>query len=236
MRENTNIISENEFQSLRGCDFLVDDKTAEEFTKYMRKFNDLYRDFSHIVRKHTTTAQPSILDLGCGPGLLSNEILKLFPEAKVIGIDPLINMLLLAIQNVDETKGNQFIPLQGVSEMIPLKDDCIDTIVSRFSLPYWTNPHASFLEMHRILKTGGRVVLEALNKEFPKWKLFGIKIGMLLNHSGRDVSKYHIDAYKSAYTPKEVQTFFQRSGFIIVEQEGTKKEWKFLIIAEKRPE
>ena len=234
MWENTNIISVNEFQSSRGCDFLVDDKTAEEFTKYMKKFNALYKDLSQIVSKHTKTARPFILDLGCGPGLLSNEILKQIPEAIVIGIDPLINMLLLATQDVDEMRGNLFFPLQGVSEKIPLKDDCIDTIVSRFSLTYWKNPHASFLEMHRILRPGGRVVLEALNKEFPKWKLFGIKIGMLLNHSGRDVCRYHVDAYKSAFTHEDVQMFFQNSGFIIIEQEGTKNEWKFLFVAEKR--
>lgn len=236
MRENTNIISENEFHSPRGCDFLVADKTAEEFTKYMKKFNDLYRDLSQIVRKHTTTPRPVILDLGCGPGLLSNEILKKIPEAIVLGIDPLIKMLLLTTQNVDYSKGGLFIPLQGVSEKIPLKDDCINTIVSRFSLPYWKNPQLSFLEMYRILKPGGRVVVEALNKEFPKWKLFGIKIGMLLNHSGKDVSMYHVDAYKSAYTLEEVRMFFQKSGFTIVEQKGMKKEWKFLIVAEKRTE
>jgi ubiquinone/menaquinone biosynthesis C-methylase UbiE len=234
MRENTNIISENEFQSSCGCDFLVDDKTAEEFTKYMKNFKDLYRDLSQIVKKHTTTARPFLLDLGCGPGLLSNEILKQIPDAIVIGIDPVIKMLSLATKNIDETKNGLFIPLQGVSERIPLKNDCIDTIVSRFSLPYWKNPPVSFFEMHRILKPGGRVVLEALNKEFPKWKLFGIKIGMLLNHSGRDVCSYHVDAYKSAFTHEEVQMFFQNSGFTIIEQEGTKKEWKFLMIAGKR--
>jgi hypothetical protein len=52
-------------------DPLVDDKTADEFTLYMKKFTDLYNALSIIVKKHTTSSQPYILDLGCGPGLLS---------------------------------------------------------------------------------------------------------------------------------------------------------------------
>ncbi len=122
----------------------------------------------------------------------------------------------------------------GVSEKIPLNDNSIDTIVSRFSLPYWKQPLNSFLEMNRVLKPKGKIIFEALNRNFPKWKLFGIKVGMLLNRAGRDVTKYHVDAYALAHTQEEVETFFKKSGFVILEKEGTKNEWKFIIVAEKK--
>jgi predicted peroxiredoxin len=57
---------------------------------------------------------------------------------------------------------------------------------------------------------------------------------MLLNHAGRDVTKYHVDAYALAHTQKEVEMFFKNAGFRILEKQGKKKEWKFLIIAEKQ--
>ncbi|MBN1860717.1 MAG: class I SAM-dependent methyltransferase [Candidatus Thermoplasmatota archaeon] len=213
---------------------MVDDKTAEEFTTYMRKFTDLYIALSNLVKNQTTTPQPCILDLGCGPGLLSVEILKKIPDATVIGIDPLVKMLRLAQQNASTCGVHTFIPVQGISEKIPFKDQCIDTIVSRFSLPYWKQPHESFLEMNRVLKPKGRIVFEALNRSFPKWKLYGIKIGMLLHHAGRDVTKYHVDAYACAYTQEEVETFFMASGFDILEKKGKKNQWKFIITAQKR--
>ncbi len=200
----------------------------------MKKFSDLYIVLSSIVKKNTTASHPSILDLGCGPGLLSAEILKQIPDATVIGIDPLIKMLMLAKENTRDIGFQHFEPLQGVSEKIPLKDRSIDTIVSRFSLPYWKQPQNSFIEMNRVLKPNGRIIFEALNRNFPKWKLFAIKVGMLLNHAGRDVTKYHIDAYVLAHTQEEVETFFTKSGFVILEKEGKKNEWKFIIVAEKK--
>jgi len=213
---------------------LVDDKTADEFTAYMKKFTDLYIALSKSVKKYSTTTHPRILDLGCGPGLLSVEILKQIPDATVIGIDPLIKMLSLAKKNIEESCVEIFEPVLGVSEKIPLKDSSIDTIVSRFSLPYWRQPLNSFLEMNRVLKPNGKIIFEALNSNFPKWKLFGIKVGMLLNRAGRDVTKYHVDAYTLAHTQEEVETFFKKSGFVILEKEGTKNEWKFIIVAEKK--
>jgi ubiquinone/menaquinone biosynthesis C-methylase UbiE len=212
---------------------LVDDKTAEEFTVYMKKFTDLYIVLSTIVKNHTTTPHPRILDLGCGPGLLSVEILKQIPDATVIGIDPLIKMLLLAKENTNKSGVQIFEPVLGLSEKIPLKDNSIDTIVSRFSLPYWKQPHDSFLEMYRVLRPNGKIVFEALNRNFPKWKLFGIKVGMLFKHAGRNVTKYHVDAYALAHTQEEVEMFFKKSGFTILEKQGMKNEWKFIIVAEK---
>jgi len=213
---------------------LVDDKTADEFTAYMKKFIDLYIALSRFVKNHTTVSHPIILDLGCGPGLLSVEMLKQIPDALVIGIDPLMKMLMLAKENTATSDVQIFEPIRSISEKIPLKDNSIDTIVSRFSLPYWKHPQDSFLEMNRVLKPRGKVIFEALNRNFPKWKLFGIKIGMLLKRAGRDVTKYHVDAYASAHTQEEVEMFFRKSGFSILEKEGKKNEWKFIIVAEKK--
>ena len=213
---------------------MVDDKTVEEFSTYMKKFSDLYITLSKKVQVNTKSPQACVLDLGVGPGLLSREILRQIPGAFVIGIDPLMKMLILAKENVHQSNVRRFEPILGVSEKLPLKENSIDTIVSRFSLPYWEKPDESFQEMHRIIKPGGRVILEALNKEFPKWKLFGIKISMLFNHAGRDVTKYHVDAYSLAHTQEEVELFFKNSGFNILEKEGKKNDWKFTIVAEKK--
>ncbi|MCX6662010.1 MAG: class I SAM-dependent methyltransferase [Euryarchaeota archaeon] len=213
---------------------MVDDKTADEFTAYMKKFTDLYIVLSRSVKNHTTNPHPRILDLGCGPGLLSIEILKQIPDVTVIGMDPLIKMLMLAKENTDTSGVPIFEPVLGVSEKIPLKDNSIDTVVSRFSLPYWKEPLDSFLEMNRVLKPNGKIIFEALNRNFPKWKLFGIKVGMLLNRAGRDVTKYHVDAYALAHTQEEVEMLFNKSGFAILEKEGKKSEWKFIIVAEKK--
>ncbi len=194
---------------------------------------DLYIALSSVVKKHTELPNPYILDLGCGPGLLSAEILKQIPRATVIGIDPLKKMLTLAKENTKTSTVQIFEPILGISEKIPLKENSINVIVSRFSLPYWEHPQNSFSEMNRVLKPKGKIILEALNRDFPRWKLFGIKIGMLFNRAGRDVTKYHVDAYGLAHTQEEVEIFFKETGFTIVEIHGKKNEWKFTIVGEK---
>lgn len=213
---------------------LVDDKTAEEFSIYMKKFSDLYISLSKIVKNYTMTSQPRILDLGAGPGLLSLEILKQIPDAMVIGIDPLLKMMILAKENINQSNLSNFEPVLGVSNKLPLKDKSIDIIVSRFSLSYWKQPTKSFLEMYRVLNPGGKIVLEVLNNEYPKWKLLYIKMKMIFNHARREVIKYHVDAYSLAYTQEEIEMFFKNSGFHILEKDGKKNEWKFIIVAEKK--
>jgi ubiquinone/menaquinone biosynthesis C-methylase UbiE len=213
---------------------LIDDKTAEEFATYMKKFNDLYEYLASVIQKHTSSSHPFILDLGVGPGLLSVEIFRKMPQATIIGIDPLIKMLQLAKGNVKNADYQTFEPLIGISENISLKNSSVDLIASRFSLPYWTQPNKSFKEMARVLKPGGKVIFEALNRGFPTWKLLLVKIRMLFNRAGRDVTKYHIDAYKLAHTIEQVEQFFTDAGFTIIEKEGKKNEWRFIIVAEKK--
>jgi len=200
----------------------------------MKKFNDLYEYLASVVQRHSSSSHSFILDLGAGPGLLSVEIFRKMPQATIIGIDPLIKMLQLAKENVKNADFQTLEPVVGVSENIPLKNNTVDMIASRFSLPYWTRPNKSFQEMMRVLKPGGKVVLEALNRDFPTWKLLLIKIRMLFNRAGRDVTKYHVDAYKLAHTIEHVEQFFTDAGFTISEKEGKKSEWKFIIVAEKK--
>jgi len=213
---------------------LVDDRTAEEFAAYMKKFPEMYASLAQRVKNNISSSHPLICDLGAGPGLLSAEIAKQIPGATVVGIDPLRKMLQLAKENVYIETVKDFEPMLGVSEKIPLKNNTMDVIVSRFSLPYWKQPEKSFTEIYRILKPGGKVVLEALNRDFPSWKLLLTKLHMLFNQAGRDVTKYHTDAYLLAHTREQVEQYFIQAGFTILEREGKKKEWRFLVVAEKK--
>ena len=201
----------------------------------MKKYTTLYENLAKIIQKNLpqSPSKPLILDLGAGPGLLSADIKKLMPETNVINLDASIKMLEMAEKHAFKDDIRKFGVILSMSENIPLKSNSVDIVVSRFSLPYWEQPKASFAEMFRILKPGGRVVLEALNKDFPKWRLLLIKLHMFINMAGRDVIRYHIDTYEIAYTIEQVWRFLTDAKFSIIEKEGNKKDWKFTIIAEK---
>jgi len=220
------------FETKKLSKFLLDEKTAERFSKYMKKYPELYKNLTEIVKKNISKniKKPLIVDLGVGPGLLSLELNKQISNARIIGIDPLDKMLNLANKNV---KNGNFLVLLGASENIPLKKNCVDIVVSRFSLTYWENPIDSFKEINRILKPDGRLVLEALNRKFSKWKLFAIKIHMFFKSAGLGVIRYHSDAFKTAYDIKQVELFLKKSGFKIIFKEPNEKDWKFILVSEK---
>lgn len=210
---------------------MIDDKTAEKFARYMKKYPELYHHLARVVKHYAPKKKPVIIDLGIGPGLLSQELHTQMPNAIIIGVDPNKKMLSLAQQNACF---DTFEAKLGSSENIPVDDGSADIVVSRFSLTYWKDPKKSFSEMFRVLKKDGCVILEVINKDFPIWRLFLIKVHMLFNKAGADVTKYHVDVYKDAYTIDQVEQFFFNAGFSVVEKEGNRKEWKFLIVGKKK--
>jgi len=213
----------------------IDDAIAEKFATYMEKYPRFYQNLAKIVRQNTPYQidRPVVVDLGVGPGLLSLEIQRVMPEVSIMGLDPSIKMLKLARKRAFKADFKRFGAILSVAENIPLESDSVDILISRFSLPYWKRPMDGFSEIFRVLKPKGKLILEALNADFPSWKLFLIKLHMLSNSAGQEVIRYHVDAYESAYTMIQVERLLTDSRFRILTKEGNKKDWKFVIIAEK---
>jgi len=212
--------------------FILNEKTAERFSEYMKKFPELYSYLVGIIKNNISknVEKPVIVDLGTGSGLLFPEINKQISQAEVIGIDPSDKMLMVANKNI---KNNNFKTMQGKAEKIPLKNNSVDIVVSRFSLNYWEKPETGFSEIFRVLKPNGKIVLEVINKDFPRWKLFMIKIHMFVNKAGDDVIRYHSDSYKTGSTFNQVENFLTKSNFKIIYKEWSKKDWKFIVVGEK---
>ena len=212
--------------------FKLDKQSAEHFQKYMKKYPKLYEQLADTVKNNISRKNktPYIVDLGVGPGLLSLELFKRFPNATIIGVDPSRDMLILAKENI---KNEKFETRLGGIKKIPITNSISNLVVCRFSLTYWEKPRKEFAEINRILKPKGKVVMEFLNRDFPKWKLFLMKIHMHLKFAGFDVVKYHVDAYKTAYSLDSVKILFKDAGFKILNIEGNRKDWKFVIVAGK---
>ncbi|HEY0087671.1 MAG TPA: flippase-like domain-containing protein, partial [Candidatus Lokiarchaeia archaeon] len=220
------------YETRRLKNIIIDDKIVERFSNYIKKYPDVYRYLADIVKKNISNkiSKPVVLDLGSGPGLLSLEISKQLTNSTVIDIDPSDKMLNFAKKNV---KYNGFHTLLGKSENIPLKNDTIDVVVTRFSLPYWKKPMNSFKDIYRVLKPDGKFVIEELNRDFPKFKLFLINIHMFFKSAGFDLIRYHSDAYKTAYKIQDLETLLEKVGFKIIYREAKDKDWKYIIVAEK---
>jgi arsenite methyltransferase len=109
-------------------------------------------------------AGEAIVDLGSGAGIdvfLSAN--RVGPAGRVIGIDMTDEMLEKArrnarangYSNVEFRKGD-------IEARIPVDDGSVDAVISNCVINLTTDKTSSFKEIHRILRTGGRLVISDL--------------------------------------------------------------------------
>jgi len=103
----------------------------------------------------------TVLDLGCGTGRFV-EPLRNFFNAFVYGVDPSEKMLSEAKAN---TKSENVSYLKGSAEQIPLPDNTIDLIFLSMTYHHLRDVKKAVLEMKRVLKPGGYVVIRNATKE-----------------------------------------------------------------------
>ena len=116
------------------------------------------------VRDAAPQPGETLVDLGSGSGvecfLAAAEV---GPEGRVFGIDMTDDMLQLAIGSkkpVKERLGYDNIEFRkGFLEAIPLEDGCADVVISNCVINLSPDKRQTFLEIGRILKPGGRLVV-----------------------------------------------------------------------------
>lgn len=119
-----------------------------------------YRDWSRpqkewgakLIASMCLRGDESVLDIGCGDGLLTAQIAALVPNGKVVGIDSSSNMIGLAME------------LQGSNLSFQVLDAKDMSFHEEFSVAFsnaalhWVTDHRSLLrKVRRALAPGGRV-------------------------------------------------------------------------------
>ena len=110
--------------------------------------------YGEIINRVINANPKKILDVGCGTGnvlirLSSNEELSLY------GLDISENMIEIAKKNL----GNKAELKVGDSEYMPWEDNSFDVIVCNASFHHYPNPEKVLLEMRRVLKSKGTLII-----------------------------------------------------------------------------
>jgi trans-aconitate methyltransferase len=119
-------------------------------------------EFSRWVVDQLRTSVPEesrIVELGPGPGVGLEEIVKRFPQARVWGIDPSAEMLSQSRKRNSATVATGRLSLiQGnaasLSEIAP-----VDVIVANHVLYFWHEPADELAQIHSFLLPGGLLAL-----------------------------------------------------------------------------
>lgn len=102
----------------------------------------------------------SVLEVGCGPGELALAVTRLRPEVDVVGVDLSSERIQLARERCSVGRPRFEI---GAAESLPFADASFDFVYSRFLFEYLPDKHAAAAEILRVLKPGGKVVLQDLD-------------------------------------------------------------------------
>ena len=111
-------------------------------------------------------AQGSVLDVACGPGILSAAIAK--SARDVVAFDLTPQMLTKAAQRCSEAELNNVTFREGNAAELPFANAAFDAVVTRLSVHHFDRPKRVIEEIFRVLRPGGTfVVADVISSEVP---------------------------------------------------------------------
>ena len=126
------------------------DVTADAYDRFMGRFSGpLAAQFVELVQ---VQAGQRVLDVGCGPGALTAQLVDRLGAGAVSAVDPSAQFVAAVharLPGVDVRS--------AVAEHLPFPDDSFDLALAQLVVHFMTDPVAGLSEMARVTRPGGRV-------------------------------------------------------------------------------
>jgi malonyl-CoA O-methyltransferase len=148
------------------------------------------------------TVKGIILDLGCGTGFLTSELLCHVPHCDldvIFALDIALPMLQTARCKLVEQQKVRY--LCADAECLPIAGQSVDVVYSSLALQWCRNPEGFFADIKRIIKPGGRLVFSTFGPETLKE----------LKDAWAEVDNYcHVNEF---YSAEQLRQFLEDAGF-----------------------
>jgi ubiquinone/menaquinone biosynthesis C-methylase UbiE len=176
-----------------------------------------------MLRELTLPAKAMVLDVGCGTGYPSLDILrKMDDQGRIIAIDPSSPMLDEARTKAGPLSGKRiFFRSESAVPKLSFADDVYDLVVCNAGLHEFEDPEAAVREFSRVCKAPGRVIvtmpLAGTYQEF-----FDIFREVLVKQDRQDAID-RLDAYLTRYpAAPQAQGWLEDAGLsdVTVEHES----------------
>lgn len=149
-----------------------------------------------------------VLSVGCGPGVILNEVCALHSSIRATGIDISADRVQEAIQRNLENSRLTFFCDDAQAMQFP--SDSFDLVYSRMLFQYLREKEKAVAEMVRVCKPGGTVLLQDLD-------------GQLLWHYPEDsVMQRAVERVMAALAPTGFDPFVGRKLFSLAQKAGLK--------------
>jgi len=155
------------------------------------------------------------LEVGCGGGILCEEIARLGFETT--GVDPSEPSLRAAAGHA-RTTGLDIRYVKGSGESIPFADSAFDVVLCCDVLEHVRDLPAVISEVSRVLKVGGAFCYDTLNRTWVS-RLAAIKIGQEWKRWAFMAPRLHV--FEMFIKPREMISLLRRNGLDWKEHRGT---------------
>jgi SAM-dependent methyltransferase len=123
---------------------------AEAYNRFMGRYSEplapLLADYAGISRGQ------AVLDVGCGPGAQTAELVRRLGVGAVTAVDPSEPFVAAARERNPEAN-----VLRASAEDLPFEDESFDASVAQLVVHFMDDPVAGLREMARVTKSGGVV-------------------------------------------------------------------------------
>jgi SAM-dependent methyltransferase len=126
------------------------DVAAEAYGRFMGRFAEPLA--GPFADRAGVTPGMRALDVGCGPGALTAELVRRLGPAAVAAIDPSPPFVAAARARFAEADVRE-----GVAEQLPFSDGSFDVVLAQLVVHFMADPVAGLAEMRRVAQPGGRV-------------------------------------------------------------------------------
>jgi len=165
----------------------------------------------NVIGKHIRPQR--IIDVATGTGDLAITAMILKPE-KITAIDISGEMLAIGREKINRLGYDKTIKLQrGDSKAIDSGDGSYDVAMSAFGVRNFEDTVAGLMEMCRVLRPGGMVMILEFSKPawFPLKQIYGFYFRKILPRIGRTISG---DPAAYTYLPDTVSSFPDNEAFL----------------------
>ena len=123
---------------------------AEAYDRFMGRYSVLLSP--QMVDLAGVASGQRVLDVGCGPGALTSELVKRVGASKVVAVDPTEGFVAAARERQPEVDVRQ-----AVAEELPFADGEFDAALAQLVVHFMADPVRGLEEMARVTRAGGVV-------------------------------------------------------------------------------
>ena len=214
-------------------------RDGEAFAQMMKdtfagRFNDEFWDVWAKNIEPILPENPTVLDLGTGPGMFLKALVARYPNGRAIGVE-CAEYMINAVEDLPENA--QILAADLHDPHLNLEDNSVDAAVASVVLHEMSQPVRALQEVYRCLKPGGRFYIMDWVRTPLSQYLDAATDGMAVFDQGTSVEKLddmfiHFIEH-NRFSVDDLEFMLKKTGYRVIEKMLIKDGSHARLIAEK---